>query len=149
MLKEFREFALKGSVMDMAIGIIIGAAFGRIVTSLVEDILMPPIGLLLGRVDFSALYINLSGQPYDSVEAATAAGAPIIRYGIFLNQTISFIFVAFAVFLLVKAINRLRRQEEAVEEATEKDCPYCFTQILAAATRCPNCTSELNEAPPA
>jgi large conductance mechanosensitive channel len=149
MFKEFREFALKGNVMDMAIGIIIGAAFGKIVTSLVEDVIMPPIGLLLGRVDFSALYINLSGQAYESVEAATAAGAPIIRYGVFLNQTISFLIVAFAVFLLVKAINRLRRQEETVEEATEKDCPFCQTQIPIGAMRCPNCTSELNEAPPA
>lgn len=146
MLKEFREFAIKGSVMDMAVGIIIGAAFGKIVTSLVEDVIMPPIGLLLGKVDFANLYINLSGQQWESVEAATNAGAPIIRYGVFLNQTISFLIVAFAVFLLVKAVNRMRRQEETAEEATEKPCPHCQTSIPIAATRCPNCTSELSEA---
>ena len=145
MLKEFREFAIKGSVMDMAVGIIIGAAFGKIVTSLVEDVIMPPIGLLLGKVDFANLYINLSGQQWESVEAATNAGAPIIRYGVFLNQTISFLIVAFAVFLLVKAVNRMRRQEETAEEATEKPCPHCLTNIPIGATRCPNCTSELSE----
>jgi len=140
-LKEFKEFALKGNVLDMAVGIIIGAAFGKIVTSLVEDVIMPPIGLLLGKVDFANLYINLSGQQWDSLEAAKAAGAPVIRYGVFLNQTISFLFVAFAVFLVVKAINRLRRQE--VEPVTTKSCPFCFSDIPDAATRCPQCTSEL------
>ncbi len=143
MWKEFKEFAVKGSMLDMAVGIIIGAAFGKIVTSLVEDVIMPPIGLLLGKIDFSSLYINLSGQQWESLEAAKAAGAPIIRYGVFLNQTISFVIVAFAVFLLVKAVNRLRNQEEAIEEATEKTCPFCQTDIPLAAVRCPHCTSEL------
>ena len=146
MLKEFREFAVKGNVVDMAVGIIIGAAFGKIVTSLVEDVIMPPIGLLLGKVDFANLYINLSGQQWESLEAAKAAGAPIIRYGVFLNQAISFVIVAFAVFLIVKGVNHLRRNEEAVEEATEKACPFCQTGIPLAATRCPHCTSQL-EAP--
>lgn len=141
MFKEFKEFALKGNVMDMAVGIIIGAAFGKIVSSLVEDILMPPIGLLLGQVDFANLYLNLSGQQWGSLEAAKAAGAPVIRYGVFLNQTISFLFVAFAVFLLVKTINRLRR--EKVAEPTEKCCPFCCSEVPIAATRCPRCTSEL------
>jgi large conductance mechanosensitive channel len=144
MLKEFRQFAVKGNVLDMAVGIIIGAAFGKIVTSLVEDIIMPPIGLILGKVDFANLYLNLSGRPFDSLEAAKAAGAPVVRYGVFLNQTLSFLIVAFAVFLLVKAVNRLRQQEESVEEATEKPCPFCATDIPLAATRCPHCTSQLN-----
>lgn len=143
MLKEFKEFAIKGNVLDMAVGIIIGAAFGKIVTSLVEDIIMPPIGLLLGKVDFANLYINLSGQSYASLEAAKAAGAPLIRYGVFLNQTITFLIVAFAVFLLVKGVNHLRRDEMKVEEPTEKTCPFCQTQIPLAATRCPHCTSQL------
>lgn len=146
MLKEFREFAVKGNMVDMAVGIIIGAAFGKIVSSLVEDIIMPPIGLLLGKVDFANLYLNLSGQPWESVEAATKAGAPIIRYGVFLNQAFGFLVVAFAVFLLVKAVNRLRRAQDSAEEATEKPCPYCQTDIPIAATRCPNCTSQLSEA---
>ena len=144
MLKEFREFAVKGNVVDMAVGIIIGAAFGKIVTSLVEDVIMPPIGLLLGKIDFSNLYLNLSGQSFPSLEAAKAAGAPVIRYGVFINQTISFVIVAFAVFLLVKGINHLRRDEEQAEEATEKTCPFCQTDIPIAATRCPHCTSQLD-----
>ena len=145
MLKEFREFAIKGNVMDMAVGIIIGAAFGKIVTSLVEDVIMPPIGLILGKVDFANLYINLSGQQWESLDAARKAGAAVIRYGVFLNQAISFLIVAFAVFLIVKAVNRLRKQEETVEEATEKACPFCTTLIPLAATRCPHCTSGLGE----
>lgn len=146
MFKEFRDFAVKGNVLDMAVGIIIGAAFGKIVTSLVEDVIMPPIGLLLGKVDFANLYINLSGQQWESLDAAKKAGASVIRYGVFLNQTISFVIVAFAVFLLVKAVNRLRQQEETVEEATEKLCPYCQTDIPIAASRCPHCTSQLDVA---
>lgn len=146
MIKEFKEFIVKGNVMDMAVGIIIGAAFGKIVTSLVEDVIMPPIGFLLGKIDFSNLYINLSGQPWDSLDAAMAAGAPVIRYGIFLNQTISFIIVAFAVFMMIKAVNKLRKQEETAEEATEKTCPFCQTDIPIAAVRCPHCTSELDAA---
>jgi large conductance mechanosensitive channel len=144
MFKEFKEFAVKGNVLDMAVGIIIGAAFGKIVTSFVEDVIMPPIGLLMGRIDFANLYLNLSGQQWESLEAAKQAGAPIIRYGIFLNQVISFVIVAFAVFLMVKAVNRLRRQEEVAEEATAKACPYCQTDIPVAASRCPHCTSQLD-----
>ena len=144
MLKEFREFALKGNVLDMAIGIIIGAAFGTVVKSLVDDVIMPPIGLLLGKVDFANLYINLSGQQWESLEAAKAAGAPVIRYGAFINQTLTFVIVAFAVFLIVKAVNRLRRQQETVEETTERPCPFCQTDIPIAATRCPHCTSQLD-----
>ena len=143
MLKEFREFVARGNMIDMAVGIIIGAAFGGVVASLVADVIMPPVGLLLGSVDFADLYINLSGQEWPSLEAANAAGAPVIRYGIFLNTLLNFLIVAFAVFLLVKAVNRMRRQEEAVEEATEKACPFCQTSIPDAAIRCPNCTSEL------
>ena len=146
MLKEFREFIMKGNVLDMAVGIIIGAAFGTVVKSLVDDVIMPPIGLLLGKVDFANLYINLSGQQWESLQAAKDAGAPVIRYGAFLNQTIAFLIVALAVFLIVKAVNRLRRQEEAVEESTEKPCPFCQTDIPIAATRCPHCTSQLGEA---
>ena len=144
MFKEFKEFAVKGNVLDMAVGIIIGGAFGKIVTSLVEDVIMPPIGLLLGKVDFANLYINLSGQQWESLDAAKKAGAPLIRYGVFLNQAITFVIVAFAVFLLVKGINHLRRDKEKVEEATEKACPFCQTDIPIAATRCPNCTSQLD-----
>lgn len=142
MFKEFREFAVKGNVMDMAVGIIIGAAFGRIVGSLVNDVLMPPIGLMLGKVDFSNLFVNLSGTAYDSVAAAKAAGAPTLNYGLFLNTVLEFLIVAFAVFLVVKQANRLRR-EPAPAAPTTKDCPHCLTAIPLKATRCPACTSQL------
>ena len=144
MLKEFKEFAMRGNVLDMAIGIIIGGAFGQIVNSLVNDILMPPIGLLLGKVDFSTLFINLSGQHYATLTEAKKAGATTINYGVFLNTVINFIIVAFAVFLLVRQINRMKRQEEAppAKPAT-KECPYCLSTIPLKATRCPHCTSEL------
>jgi large conductance mechanosensitive channel len=145
MFKEFREFAVKGNVLDMAVGIIIGAAFGKIVTSFVEDIIMPPIGLLLGKVDFSGLFLNLSGADHASLAAAKAAGAATINYGLFLNHVFSFVIVAFAVFMLVKGVNKLRRQEETAEEATEKPCPFCATNIPIAATRCPHCTSQLEQ----
>jgi large conductance mechanosensitive channel len=144
-LKEFKEFAIKGNVLDMAVGIIIGAAFGKIVSSFVEDVVMPPIGLLLGRIDFADLYINLSGQHYNSSLAAKLAGAPVIRYGMFLNQVITFVIVAFVVFLLVRSVNRLR-QGEAAKKAPERQCPYCKTAIAVAATRCPHCTSQLDAA---
>jgi large conductance mechanosensitive channel len=146
MFKEFKQFAVKGNVLDMAVGIIIGAAFGKIVSSLVEDVIMPPLGLILGKVDFADLYLNLSGTNYDSLQAAKAAGAPVIRYGVFLNQIFSFLIVSFAVFLLVKTVNRFRQQEETVEEATEKLCPFCQTDIPLAASRCPHCTSQLEAA---
>jgi large conductance mechanosensitive channel len=143
MLKEFREFAVKGNVLDMAVGIIIGAAFGKIVTSFVEDVVMPPIGLVLGKVDFSNLFISLNGQSYPSVAAAKQAGAATLNYGLFVNNIVSFLIVAFAVFLLVKGVNRLRREEQQVEEVTEKDCPYCLSKVAVQASRCPHCTSEL------
>lgn len=144
MLKEFKEFAMRGNVLDMAVGIIIGAAFGKIVSSFVNDILMPPIGLALGRVDFSNLFINLSGEPYMSLAEAKAAGAPTINYGVFLNTVLDFVIVAFAVFLVIRQINRLRRQPEPAPAApTTKECPYCFSVISIRATRCPHCTSEV------
>ncbi|MGH7445591.1 MAG: large conductance mechanosensitive channel protein MscL [Longimicrobiales bacterium] len=148
MTKEFKEFAVKGSVVDMAVGIIIGAAFGTIVKSLVDDVIMPPIGILLGDVDFSALYILLQqgdpAGPYDTISAAREAGAVTINYGMFLNNVITFLIVAFAVFLVIRAVNRLRRKEEvAPASPTDKSCPFCATTIPVAATRCPNCTSQL------
>jgi large conductance mechanosensitive channel len=144
MWREFKEFAMRGNVLDMAIGIIIGAAFGKIVSSFVNDILMPPIGLLLGGVDFSDLFINLSGKPYASLAEAKAAGAATINYGVFLNTVLDFVIVAFAVFLLVRQVNRLRRQPEPAPAApTTKECPYCLSVISLRATRCPYCTSDL------
>ena len=147
MFKEFKEFALRGNVIDLAIGVIIGAAFGKIVTSLVNDILMPPIGLLLGNVDFSNLFINLSGQPYGSLEEAQAAGAATINYGLFINTVLDFIIVAFVIFLLVRQVNRMRREREAPPaEPTTRECPYCLSTVPLKATRCPHCTSELEAA---
>jgi large conductance mechanosensitive channel len=143
MFKEFKEFAVKGNVVDMAVGIIIGAAFGKIVSSFVNDILMPPIGLLMGKVDFSSLFINLSGKSFDSLASARAAGAATINYGLFVNSIIDFIIVAFAVFLVIRQINRLKRDPEPV---VTKECPYCFSKIPVKALRCPNCTSELKAA---
>jgi large conductance mechanosensitive channel len=142
MWKEFKEFAMRGNVMDMAVGIIIGAAFGRIITSLVADILMPPIGLALGKVDFSNLFVNISGISYPTLAAAKAAGAATINYGIFLNTLIDFIIVAFVIFLLVRQINRWNQPKPATVPAT-RECPYCYSAIPVKATRCPNCTSEL------
>jgi large conductance mechanosensitive channel len=142
MLKEFKEFAMRGSVMDMAIGIIIGAAFGKIVTSVVNDVIMPPIGLLLGKVDFSKLYINLSGQDYDTLKQAQEAGAATINYGIFLNTLIDFVIVAFVIFLLVKQINRLKREPAPIPVST-KECPHCLSVIPIKASRCGFCTSNL------
>ena len=147
MFKEFKEFALKGNVLDLAVGIVIGAAFTSIVNSLVADIIMPPIGLLLGKVDFSNLFVVLSeGKtpgPYATLAAAKAAGAVSINIGLFLNALISFVIVAFAVFLLVKGFNQLRRQKEAAPApVTTKECPRCLSVIPLAASRCPYCTSE-------
>ncbi len=144
MFKEFKDFAMRGNVLDMAIGIIIGAAFGQIVTSMVNDILMPPIGLLLGRVDFANLFINLSGADFGSLAAAKSAGAATINYGQFINTVINFIIVAFVIFLLVKQINRFKRAPEpAPAVVTTKECPYCYSTIAIKATRCPYCTSEV------
>ena len=147
MLKEFKEFAMRGNVLDMAVGIIIGAAFGKIVSSFVNDVIMPPIGLLLGNVDFSNLFINLSGQPYASLAAAKAAGAPVVAIGVFLNSIFDFLIVAFVIFLLIRQVNRTKRQTEvpAVAPIT-RECPFCWSSIPMKATRCPHCTSELKAA---
>ena len=145
MLKEFKEFAMKGNVLDMAVGVIIGAAFGKIVTSLVGDILMPPIGRVMGNLDFSSLFIALNGQVYPSLAAAKEAGAPTINYGLFINAVIDFLIVAFVIFLLVRQVNRLRKDAPAAAPTT-KACPYCVTQIPLQATRCPACTSEIKAA---
>lgn len=146
MLQEFKEFAMKGNVLDMAIGVIIGGAFGKIVSSIVSDILMPPIGLLMGKVDFPSLFINLSGGAYPSLAAAKAAGAPTINYGVFIQTVLDFIIVAFVIFLLVKQVNRLKRQPDAPPPPTTKDCPHCLSGIPIKATRCAHCTSELKAA---
>jgi large conductance mechanosensitive channel len=144
MLKEFKEFAMRGNVLDMAVGILVGAAFGSIVTSFVNDVLMPPIGLLLGRVDFSNLFVTLRGDEFTTLAQARAAGATTLNYGIFLNTVVNFLIVAFAVFLLVRQVNRLRRQPEpAPAVPTTKECPYCFSSISIKATRCAFCTTEL------
>jgi len=141
-LKEFKEFAMKGNVLDLAVGFIIGAAFGKIVTSLVTDIIMPPFGLILGKVDFSSLFINISGKTYASLAEAKQAGAATINYGIFLNNVVDFVIVAFAVFLIVKMVNTWNKPAPA-PAATTKECPYCASAIPLKATRCPNCTSDL------
>jgi large conductance mechanosensitive channel len=151
MLKEFKEFAMKGNVLDMAVGIIIGAAFGLIVTSLVNDLIMPPIGLLLGNVDFSNIFAVLkegkTPGPYASVAAAKAAGAVTLNVGVFINTIINFLIVALAIFLLIRSVNRFKKQQEAPAAVpTTKDCSFCFTAIPIKATRCPNCTSELKKA---
>jgi large conductance mechanosensitive channel len=148
MFKEFKEFAVKGNMVDMAVGIIIGAAFGTIVTSLVNDIIMPPIGLLLGNVDFSSLFLVLKAgklpAPYASIADAKTAGAVTLNYGLFVNTIISFLIVSFAVFLLVKNINRLKRQsEEAPAVPVTRECPFCLSVIPIKAVRCGHCTSEL------
>jgi large conductance mechanosensitive channel len=146
MLKEFKEFIMRGSVVDMAVGIIIGAAFGGIIKSLVADVIMPPVGMLLGNVDFANLFILLKqgakeAAPYASLADAQKAGAVTINYGTFINTCISFVIVAFAVFLLVRTVNRMRRQPPA--DPTTKECPYCFSVIPLQANRCGHCTSEL------
>lgn len=147
-LKEFKEFAMRGNVVDMAVGIIIGGAFGTIVKSLVSDVMMPPIGLVLGGVDFSDLFLTLKegaiAGPYATLEMAQKAGAVTISYGLFLNAVISFMIVAFAVFILINALNKLQREKaQPAADPTTKECPYCFSTIALKASRCPNCTSEL------
>ncbi|HSB06374.1 MAG TPA: large-conductance mechanosensitive channel protein MscL [Thermodesulfobacteriota bacterium] len=151
MLKEFKEFAMKGNVLDMAVGIVIGAAFGTIIGSLVADVIMPPIGLLLGNVDFSNLFLVLKegkvAGPYASLAAAKAAGAVSMNIGVFINTIINFIILAFAIFLLIRSVNQLKRKEQAPPVVpTTKDCPHCLTAIPMKATRCPHCTSELKVA---
>jgi len=151
MLKELKEFAMRGNVVDMAVGIVIGAAFGTIIKSLVSDIIMPPIGLLLGNVDFTNLFSVLKEGatavgPYASLADAQAAGAVTINYGVFINTIISFIIIAFAIFMVIRGMNRLKKKEEIVPaEPTTKDCPHCLTSIPIKATRCPNCTSQLTK----
>ncbi len=144
MLKEFKEFAMRGNVMDLAVGVIIGAAFGKIVDSLVNDVMMPVLGLLIGKVDFSNLFVTLAGQAFATVADAKKAGVPVLAYGVFLNTVIQFVIVAFAIFIVVKQVNRMRRPAEAAPApATTKDCAFCKTAIPLAATRCPHCTSQL------
>ena len=146
MLKEFRDFIARGNVVDLAVGVIIGGAFGKIVSSLVNDIIMPPIGLLLNGVDFKNLFVPLNGQPYATLADAQKAGAPTLNYGNFINNVIDFLIVALVIFLMVRAINRLQRPVPAADPTT-KECPYCLTAIPLKATRCPNCTSELEMKP--
>jgi large conductance mechanosensitive channel len=143
MFKEFKEFAMKGNVLDMAVGIVIGAAFGKIVTSFVSDVLMPPIGVLMGGMDFSNLFLTLSGGEFASLAAAKEAGAATLNYGLFLNTVIDFLIVALAIFLLIRQVNRMKRKEEAAPAPDTKECPFCASAIAIKATRCPNCTSQL------
>ena len=146
MLKDFKEFIMRGNVVSMAIGLVIGIAFGAIVTSLVNDIIMPPIGLLLGNVDFSNLFVVLkegsAAAPYVSLDAAREAGAVTLNYGMFINTIIIFLIIALVIFLIIKAFNRLKKKEEA--KPNTKECPFCFTSVNLKATRCPNCTSKLS-----
>jgi len=144
MIKEFKEFAMKGNVLDMAVGIIMGVAFGKIITSFVNDVIMPPIGRLLGNADFSSLFINLSDTPYATIADAKAAGAATINYGMFLNTVLDFLIVAFVMFMMVRQINRMKKAPEAAP-VTTKECPHCCSAIPIKATRCPNCTSEVSK----
>jgi large conductance mechanosensitive channel len=143
MLKEFKEFAMRGNVLDMAVGIIIGAAFGKIVTSFVEDVMMPPLGRLMGRVDFSNMFVSLNGQHYDTIALAKVAGAPTVNYGLFLSTVINFLIVALAVFLLVRMVNRWSSRPAAPPTPTTKDCPQCAMSIPIQAKRCGHCTTQL------
>ena len=145
MLEDFKKFAIQGNVMDMAVGVIIGGAFGKIVASLVEDVIMPPIGLLMGGVDFSSLFVTLSGGTYESVAKAKEAGAATLNYGLFLNHVVNFLIVAFAIFLIVKQINRFKATPSPLPSGppTTKDCPFCLSTIPIKATRCGHCTSEV------
>jgi large conductance mechanosensitive channel len=147
-LKKFRDFAMKGNVIDMAVGIVIGASFGKIATSLVNDVIMPPIGMLLGRVDFNNLYISLNGKVYESLDAAKKAGAATVNYGAFINNVLDFLIVAFAMFIIVQWYQTMVERLEGPKPAaapTTKDCPYCLSSIPIAATRCPHCTSQLDQ----
>jgi large conductance mechanosensitive channel len=146
MLKEFRAFVMRGNVVDLAVAVVLGAAFGAIVTSFVNDLLMPPLGLMLGRVNFADLFVSLTGQSYPNLAAAKAAGAPTINYGAFINTVINFLIIAFVVFLLVRQINRLTTRPAPAAAPTTKECPYCASMIPIKATRCPHCTSELRKA---
>lgn len=144
MAEEFKAFVMRGNVIDMAVGVIIGGAFGKIVASMVTDIIMPPIGLLLGKVDFSSLFINMSGKIYGSLAEAQAAGAPTLNYGLFLNNVINFLIVAFVIFIMIKQINKLQKPAKPGSPAapTTKECPFCCSTVAIKAVRCPNCTSQ-------
>jgi large conductance mechanosensitive channel len=146
MFKEFKEFAIRGNVLDLAVGIVIGAAFGQIVNSFVQDILMPPVGRLLGHVDFSNLFVSLSGVHYDTLAAAKAAGAATINYGLFINTVINFLIVAFAIFLLIRQVNRWAPKPAPAPVPATRECPYCLSAIPAKATKCAHCTAELRAA---
>ena len=141
MIEEFKKFIMRGNMIDLAIGVVIGGAFGKIISSLVSDILMPPLGLLFGKVDFSNLFISLTGQKYASLADAQAAGAPTFNYGLFVNNIIDFLIIALVIFFIIRAINKLNRKQEA--EPTTRECPHCLSQIPKKATRCPSCTSEV------
>ena len=143
MLKEFKEFAMKGPVIELAVGVIIGAAFGKIISSLVDDIIMPPIGRMLGNVDFANLFVNLSDKEYPSVAAAKAAGAATVNYGIFFNTILNFLIIAFVLFLIIRQMNALKKPEPAAAAATTKDCPHCLSAIPLKATKCAHCTADL------
>lgn len=143
MWKEFKEFAMRGNVIDLAVGVVIGGAFGKIVSSFVADVIMPLIGLLLGKISFENLFVSLNGKNYASLAAAQEAGAPTLNYGLFISAIVDFLIIAFVIFLVIKGINKL--QKPAPEPApTTKKCPYCYTEIAIEATRCPNCTSQLD-----
>lgn len=142
MMKEFKEFAVKGNVIDLAVAVIIGGAFGKVVTSFVSDIVMPPLGMIMGKVNFTDLFIDLSGKGFPSLKAAKDAGAPVISYGLFINTIIDFIIIAFVIFMVIKQINRFKKEPVAAPPNT-KDCPFCCTAIPIPAKRCPQCTSEL------
>ncbi len=146
-VKEFKEFAVKGNAVDLAIGVIIGAAFGAVVNSVVKDIIMPVIGRVLGNADFSNFFVSLSGTKYATLAEAQAAGAPTLNYGLFINALIGFIIIALVLFMIVKAMNRMRKAEAAEPEPSMRDCPFCLTSIPLMATRCPACTSELTPLP--
>ena len=144
MLEEFKKFAMRGNVVDMAVGIVIGAAFGKIVSSFVKDVIMPPIGKLMGNVDFSGLFVNLGDVPYQTLAAAQEAGAPTINYGVFINTVLDFIIVAFAIFMVIKGMNSMKKKEEAApEEPVTRECPECLSEIPIAARRCKYCASEV------
>jgi large conductance mechanosensitive channel len=143
MIKEFKAFAMRGSVLDLAVGVIIGAAFGKIISSFVSDIIMPPIGLLLGKVDFTNMFLTLSGDKFTTLEEAKAAGAVTLNYGLFLIALIDFIIIAIVLFLLLRPINKLTKKTEPIAAPTTKECPYCLSTIPLKAVRCPNCTSEI------
>jgi large conductance mechanosensitive channel len=143
MWQEFKKFIMRGNVMDLAIGVIIGGAFGKIVSSLVDDVFMPPIGLLLGKVNFSNLFINLGDTKYANLADAKSAGAPTLNYGLFINNVVYFLILAVIVFFMVKALNRISKKEEAPVEVTTRECPHCLSVIAKKADRCPHCTSEI------